>query len=129
MKCYMNSLSIEPVGDGFDFATVAGEVFFAVGSFHKSRDFIRVWYVSDSRNVMLVTYVCAWDRRFDEKTTCDRHCNRSASFLPEGKFRRQIASVVTHADGVLSSAAVYRHICPFAATLPQREASQKVPHF
>lgn len=38
----------------------------ASASFHTDDDFIAVWYVSDGTSMMLVTYVCAWDKKHVE---------------------------------------------------------------
>jgi hypothetical protein len=53
----------------FDRVTYAGDTFMVGESFHSGNDFIRVWYSSDSKNLMLVTYVCEWKQRDIEAET------------------------------------------------------------
>lgn len=47
----------------FDRVELSGDLSHAAASFADSDDFIRVWYLSDGRNVVLATYVCSWDDR------------------------------------------------------------------
>jgi hypothetical protein len=47
----------------FERTVYRGEVTIEGASFHAGDDFIRVWYGSDGRNVVLVTYVCEWNHR------------------------------------------------------------------
>jgi hypothetical protein len=49
--------------DPFDRSTYPGEVSIEGASFQSGDDFIRVWYASDGKNVMLITYVCDWNCR------------------------------------------------------------------
>jgi hypothetical protein len=58
--------SNQGLDDPFDRSTYPGEVAIEGASFHAGDDFIRVWYASDGKNVMLVTYVCDWDHRDQE---------------------------------------------------------------
>jgi hypothetical protein len=51
---------------GFDNSTRDAPLLMAAESFDSGDDFIRVWYVSDGLNVMLVTYVCDWANRYVE---------------------------------------------------------------
>jgi hypothetical protein len=48
--------------DSFDRTTLTGTVFGVAASFHANNNFVRVWYLSDRRSVLLVTYVCDWDK-------------------------------------------------------------------
>jgi hypothetical protein len=54
------------MGEAFDRSAHSGEVAIEGASFHAGGDFTRVWYVSDGKNLMLVTYVCDWDDREQE---------------------------------------------------------------
>ena len=49
--------------DPFDRSTYSNEVAIEGVSFHSGEDLIRVWYASDGKNIMLVTYVCEWCHR------------------------------------------------------------------
>ena len=49
--------------DPFDRTTYSDEVAIEGVSFHSGEDLIRVWYASDGRSIMLVTYVCEWCHR------------------------------------------------------------------
>jgi hypothetical protein len=54
----------------FDRSSYLGETFSVGESFHSGTDFVRVWYCSDGKNVVLVTYVCDWsqkDREAEER--------------------------------------------------------------
>src|SRR5262245_14385368 len=48
------------LGEAFDTDGVEGPLAGAGASYHSEGDFIRVWYVSDKRSIMLATYVCEW---------------------------------------------------------------------
>ncbi|AGA24781.1 hypothetical protein [Singulisphaera acidiphila] len=50
----------------FDRSTYPGEVAIEGVSFQVGDDFIRMWYASDGKNVMLATYVCDWNCRDQE---------------------------------------------------------------
>jgi hypothetical protein len=54
------------LNDPFDRLSYPGEITVEGASFRSGDDLIRVWYVSDGRNVMLVTYVCDWSQRDGE---------------------------------------------------------------
>ncbi|MBV8398550.1 MAG: hypothetical protein JOZ17_07405 [Acetobacteraceae bacterium] len=54
----------------FDHSIYPGEVAIEGASFHAEDDLIRVWYATDGKNVMLITYVCNWDYRDQE--ACER---------------------------------------------------------
>ncbi|GAC1382430.1 MAG: hypothetical protein NVSMB4_10730 [Acidimicrobiales bacterium] len=47
----------------FDRSAYSGGVTVEGASFRSGEDLIRVWYASDGRSVMLVTYVCEWSER------------------------------------------------------------------
>ena len=58
--------SNQGLDDPFDRSAYSGEVIIEGASFHAGDDFIRAWYASDGKNVILCTYVCDWDNRFRE---------------------------------------------------------------
>jgi hypothetical protein len=47
----------------FDRTAYSGDTFVVGESFHSGTDLIRVWYCSDGKNVVLVTYVCDWSQK------------------------------------------------------------------
>jgi hypothetical protein len=47
-------------------------VFWCRADYHMDDDFIRVWYISDSKSVALATYVCNLEHRDVEVLECDR---------------------------------------------------------
>ena len=51
------------LGDPFDRSTDSDGVTIEGASFHLGEDLIRAWYASDGKNIMLVTYCCAWSQR------------------------------------------------------------------
>ena len=53
--------------DCLDHATLTGAVHDVAASVHADDRFVRVWYLSDGRSVLLVTYVCDWGNRKVEK--------------------------------------------------------------
>src|SRR5437868_5708727 len=55
--------SSEGFDEPFDRIGCTGEVAMEGASFRAGEDFIRVWYVSDGTNVILITYVCEWEQR------------------------------------------------------------------
>ena len=50
----------EELGEPFDRESRDGEIAIEGASYHSGDDFIRVWYASDGKSVLLVTYVCEW---------------------------------------------------------------------
>jgi hypothetical protein len=40
--------------------------------YQRANDFIRVWYLSDSKSVVLATYICNWPDRHIEVQDCNR---------------------------------------------------------
>jgi hypothetical protein len=40
-------------------------------SFHCGSAFVRVWYISDGKSVILITYVCDWEHRNEESELVD----------------------------------------------------------
>jgi len=40
-------------------------------SFRWADDFLRVWYVSDGKNLAFITYVCEWGEQYREILTCE----------------------------------------------------------
>jgi hypothetical protein len=51
------------LGEPFDRSSYAGEVAIEGASFHADSDLVRVWYISDGKSLILVTYLCDWDDR------------------------------------------------------------------
>jgi hypothetical protein len=47
----------------FDQRDYPGRVAIVGQSYHDGEDFVRIWYGSDGKNVMLMTYVCDWSQR------------------------------------------------------------------
>jgi hypothetical protein len=64
----------------FDEDTFSEDVMGAGASFKGGEDLIRVWYISDGKNFVLVTYVCGWESR---DTTEVQECN---SFVRNIRF-------------------------------------------
>lgn len=52
--------------------------------YYREDDFIRVWYVSDSKSVVLITYVCKSRYKDKETSDCDRIV-QSLDFLGAAK--------------------------------------------
>ncbi len=52
--------------DAFDRESVVDAVSRVGASFASFDDFIRAWYLSDGRNVVLATYACSWEDREHE---------------------------------------------------------------
>jgi hypothetical protein len=44
----------------------------AAASYRIKGDFVRVWYVSDGKNILLITYLSEWAKRFQEKKEYER---------------------------------------------------------
>ncbi len=59
------------LGDGFDSVAASGTVTVAGKSYRSEDEFIRVWYVSDGCNFALITYVCDWGVRNQERSTVE----------------------------------------------------------
>jgi hypothetical protein len=55
--------SRQGLGDPFDRSAYSDGVIVEGASYHSGEDLIRVWYASDGKSVMLVTYVCEWAAR------------------------------------------------------------------
>ena len=55
--------SRQGLGDPFDRSAYSDVVIVEGASYHSGEDLIRVWYASDGKSVMLVTYVCEWTVR------------------------------------------------------------------
>jgi hypothetical protein len=62
---------MQALGEPFDVDTFEGSLAGGAASYHSESDFIRVWYLSDGRNIMLATFVCEWDVRDRELTECE----------------------------------------------------------
>jgi hypothetical protein len=71
------------LGDPFDRSSDSGEVAVEGASFHSNDDLIRVWYASDGKNVMFVTYCCEWSQRAREASHREMTV-RSIRFAPSG---------------------------------------------
>lgn len=50
----------------------AGEVVGVAASYRRGHDLVRLWHVSDGRSLARVTYLCSWQDRGEEVSTCDR---------------------------------------------------------
>lgn len=50
----------------------SGGVVWCRADYHRGDDFIRVWYISDSKSVVLATYVCDGQYKDIEVDDCDR---------------------------------------------------------
>ena len=59
------------LGEPFDLGQFESRVSGAGASYCSEGDLVRVWYVSDGRNIMLVTYVCDWEDRDREMSECE----------------------------------------------------------
>lgn len=55
--------SRQGLGSPFDRSTYSEGVIVEGASYHSGGDLIRIWYASDGKSVMLVTYVCEWTDR------------------------------------------------------------------
>jgi hypothetical protein len=55
----------------FDVVSIDGSIMASGGSYHVNEDLVRVWYCSNGRDVLLVTYVSTWSKRNGEATECD----------------------------------------------------------
>jgi len=60
------------LGRGFDPTEVKSPLMICARSFDHGDNFLRVWYCSDGKNVVLVTYVCAKGHQNAELTDCER---------------------------------------------------------
>jgi hypothetical protein len=59
-------------GMPFDTRAKEGRLSIAAADFHTPEDnFLRVWYVSDGKNIMLITYVAKWELREIELLECE----------------------------------------------------------
>ena len=57
--------------DSRDETVNGGRPVYAGASFRASGDFVRVWYVSDGKSFLLVTYVCTWESQTEEIQECE----------------------------------------------------------
>ena len=67
--------------DPFDEMVSSDGISVVAASFHSGDDLIRVWYVSDTKNLILVTYVCNWEQRDTEADNIETIV-RSIRFYP-----------------------------------------------
>jgi len=69
---------------GFDRRNQEDALSITAASYHEteSDDFIRLWYVSDGKNVALVSYTCSWAAPRNELQDCE-HIVESISFTKE----------------------------------------------
>jgi hypothetical protein len=58
-------------GEQIDIAHFSHTVYGVGASFRSGDDLVRVWYVSDGKNIMLITYICEWSDRLHETGVCD----------------------------------------------------------
>ena len=49
----------------------SGGVEWCRADYHQEGDFIRVWYISNSKSVILATYVCEWQHKGIEPDDCN----------------------------------------------------------
>lgn len=68
------------LGAPFDNATFPDNPFVLGESFRKGDDFIRVWYCSDGKNLVLATYICNWEKSSVEVEAAESIV-RSISFI------------------------------------------------
>ncbi len=68
-------------GPAFDQTCVTDDISAAASSFHSNGDFVRVWYVTDGQNIMLITYLCEWGRQNEELADAETIV-RSVRFKP-----------------------------------------------
>ena len=59
------------LGDAFGYGTDDATIRLAGANYHDGEDFIRVWYVSDGKSFVLVTYVCQWGLERKEIDECE----------------------------------------------------------
>ena len=59
------------LGEGFDATEEEGELRVAARSYQWGDVFLRVWYVSDGRNIAFVTYNCDWGEQESELADCE----------------------------------------------------------
>lgn len=59
------------LGEGFDVIEEEGESRVAARSYQWGDVFLRVWYVSDGRNIAFVTYNCDWGEQESEVADCE----------------------------------------------------------
>ncbi len=81
------------LGESFDQQVYENRLNVVAASYHVESDLIRVWYCSDEKNIALITYVCAWDKRGEEIRECEdiiRTIRFSQEKSAEGKGDRQI---------------------------------------
>lgn len=72
-------ISKKGLGKSFERRSYQGKVAIETASFHAADSLIQVWYVSDGKSMMLVTYVCEWDYR-DQEVSEREKTVRSISF-------------------------------------------------
>lgn len=60
------------LGEAIEKNVFEGTLVGAAASFHSEGAFVRMWYVTDRRNIMLATYVCDWNSRDLELTDCEK---------------------------------------------------------
>lgn len=60
------------LGEPFDATMFDKPIMGAAVSYRCEDSLVRVWYVSRSGNIMLVTFVCDWERQSEEIADCER---------------------------------------------------------
>ena len=58
-------------GNPTNVAVENGPLVLAAGTFHPDDKFLRVWYVTDGRNIGFITYTCLTDLVSQELRTCE----------------------------------------------------------
>jgi hypothetical protein len=72
LKSMLAEFSVQHgLGEPFDSSLFSDTVFGIGSSFHSGEDFIRAWYLSDGKSFILITYVCNWNKRFEESQLCE----------------------------------------------------------
>lgn len=66
----------------FDEETFSDKILYSGVSFDGGDSLVRVWYVSDGKSFLLVTYVCDWESQTLEVQECNDFV-KSVRFMPE----------------------------------------------
>jgi hypothetical protein len=68
--------------NALDKTACKGATMVAGASYHVNQDFVRVWYCSNGKDIVLATYTSEWSHRSNEIHECDE-------IVSELKFRRE----------------------------------------
>jgi hypothetical protein len=72
------------LGEPYDNSSFSGTILGIGSSFHSGEDLIRAWYLTDGISFIFITYVCNWDKRFEESQECEEFV-RSVRFNQKDK--------------------------------------------